>query len=141
MNDERKKRRDEVLGSIHYVCRKFDMECMDGDLNWLCVTREYAIPECVGCMVKVEYVARVVMYENSANVDVKMMADMCKQSFSRNDEADNCKYFQVYSTGIEFSYGHTSSAKYLAWIEEEIKEMFSHTEKTIKNVLGMERIA
>lgn len=140
MNEERKKRQNEVLGGIHNVCRKFDMACTDGDLYWLCVTREYAIPECVGCMVKVEYVARVVMYENSSNVDVKTMADMCKQSFSRNDEVDDCKHFQVYGTCTEFSY-NTSSAKYLAWIEEEINEMFSHTEKTIKNVLGMERIA
>jgi len=140
MNDERKKRQDEVLGSIHSICRKFDMACANGDLNWLCVTREYAIPECVGCMVKVEYVVRVAMYEN--NVNVRMMADIFRNPFKRNgNKADDCKYFQVYGTCIEFSYGDASSAKYLAWIEEKINEMFSNTEKTIKNVFGMERVA
>jgi len=128
-------KRDKAIEGIRGVCRKFDFADTDAHSGQLFVIREYAVPECIGCMVRVEYSVCVAISDWKA--ETAMVASMFRKPFKRDGDGDDC--FRIYKTTIGFNYMDYET--HLEWIESEIKDMFEKTERKINNILGMERMA
>ena len=109
------------------------------------MTREYAVPDCIGQMVKVEYTVRIVFYDSEHEpfepfirvfFEVDMFKNLCGSKWENSE-----KFFQVYINDLKIKFTADDTFNYVEITERMVDDMLDLTETRLKYVLGMERIA
>lgn len=118
---------------------------LSSDIIVYSVVREYAIPECVGCMVKVEYFSKCIKSNDDGSLYVTADSVLYKSSFDKTEDIMfdvHCLMYDEDCTRLFYdTYVFKKDDDYTDGITELMNNMFRISETKIKNLLGLERIA
>ena len=124
----------EIAIDIMKRCCQLGFAGIDGRKQ-LYATREYVMPECVGCMVKVRHEIDIRVY-NSIHIGLNAVMFNRPCDIEANANA-NPKCIEIYDDDL-ILYDNELD-EYCDFIEERINLMFNRIDEKLKNVLGMER--
>ena len=140
---KRKKEKEkavEAFESLSDVCEKYDFSCGHKYRMPFVLIREYAVPDCIGQMVKVRYSILIALLDSSeSEIIVNFTAKMFRRPY--DSDFDFTKYFEIYKGDMQFDFMFHDLSAYLKRMKFEIDSMLEMTEIRLKTVLGMERIA
>ena len=126
-----------VTDSMAKRCGQLGFKGIDGNNQCLYAIREYVMPECVGCMVKVRHEVYIRMY---SPMHIELNAVMFNRPYDTETNANaNTKCIEIYNDSLSLYDNEVD--EYCDFIEERINRMFNRIDEKLKNVLGMERIA
>ena len=113
----------------------------DNDDDFI-MCREYAIPECVGCMVKVEYF--VGTFVNFENAHISFQATIYRRT--SNDESTSLLACEDEIIGLYGDYHYDAKRGKSAYevkskvLKKKLDNVIKVTETKLKNIFGMVRL-
>ena len=141
MKKTKKEKEEEAFASLADVCEKYDFSCGHKYQMPFVLIREYAVPDCIGLMVKVKYSISIALLDSDSESEI--IVDFNAKMFRRpfDSDFDFIKYFLIYRNDMQFDFMLHNLSANLKRMKFEINSMFEMTETRLKYVLGMERIA